>query len=673
MLLAFQTLISRAKCHCAKNVDLIGSGLATAVVLAFFIWLGWSGAGLREQMRLETERAVRVAELRGTIFYLNDWLIMSARVAALSGQAIWIERYNKAGPQLTTAIAEAVALATPEVAAELARTTDEASHDLIAMERASIARGASGDRTGAMAMLDSPEFEYLEASYASGMATFGEDSTRLAAMRIASLNKRAWRETSGLALAAVLLIGTIFAAIGYARLRSALKRTDMVARTDILTDLPNRRHLYEDLRAGVTRLKSDGSELALVLLDLDRFKLVNDLHGHAAGDQLLQLVSARLRGVARNSDLIARLGGDEFALILRSGGAADQRRSLHEAAALTAQRIITVLTQPFVLPGGTVVQITVSIGLALAWREGDDADAVVHRADVALYQAKADGCGRFRFFESAMDATSRARALLDSELRQAIAADLIIPNFQPKVDMNGGHLVGFEMLARWPHPTRGMISPAEFIPIAEEIGLIGPMTDRLIRHACRIATTWPPDISLACNISPLQLRDRGLPAMIRAALDDASFPAGRLELEITESALVGDLSLAREILRELKAMGVQLALDDFGTGYSSLRHLQMLPFDTLKIDASFVGAMVNDLESRKIVAAVVGLAQSLGLATVAEGIEETETSALLRSLGCDIGQGWLFGRPVSPEVAGMMITENRQSRMKSTLADCQTA
>jgi EAL domain-containing protein (putative c-di-GMP-specific phosphodiesterase class I) len=200
-----------------------------------------------------------------------------------------------------------------------------------------------------------------------------------------------------------------------------------------------------------------------------------------------------------------------------------------------------------------------------------------------------------------------------------------------------------------------MISPAEFIPIAEDIGLIGPMTDRLLHRACRIAVTWPAELFVACNVSPLQLRDRGLAAMVRAALDDAGLPPHRLELEVTESALVGDLNLARELLNELKASGVRLALDDFGTGYSSLRHLSMLPFDKLKIDAGFVGAMANNLESRKIVAAVVGLGHSLGLITVAEGVEEPETAALLRELGCDVGQGWLFGRPCSAEAAGVLL------------------
>ena len=410
----------------------------------------------------------------------------------------------------------------------------------------------------------------------------------------------------------------------------------------------------------LARMERSGSGVALLLLDLDGFKAVNDAHGHPAGDHLLQLVATRLRSMARAGDLIARLGGDEFALVAPFD-LPDQRRPPSEAAAQLALRIVAAMEQPFDLESGNVVQVGLSIGVALAEADGDNAHAFVRRADVALFRAKTDGRGRFSFFEPSMDAHIQERAALKCELRQAIADDVIIPHFQPLVDMNSERLIGFEMLARWPHPTRGMVSPAEFVPLAEDIGLIGPMTDSLLRKACCVAMTWPPSIFLACNVSLLQLRDQSLPPMVRSALEFAGLPPHRLELEITESALVGDLDLARNILDELKALGIRLALDDFGTGYSSLRHLKMLPFDKLKIDAGFVGAMVGDVESRKIVAAVVGLGQSLGLTTVAEGVEEPETAAMLRHLGCDIGQGWLFGRPGSAEAVSVLLQRHRTS------------
>ncbi len=632
------------------------SALAVAAALGFLVWLGWTGTGTRDAMQLATQRAVRVAELRGTFAYLDEWLTMSAHMAAASGEARWVIRYKEAGPQLTAAIAEAAALATPEVSAALGRTTDEASAGLIKMQRASFALAAAGDRAGAKSLLDSPEFAYLKAVYASGIEAFGQDLENLAVTRAKTLNDRAWIEISGLALGAVFLVAAVVATSGHARLRVALAHTEATARTDALTGLPNRRRLYEKLQAMLSRMEQNGSGVALLLLDLDRFKVVNDVHGHPAGDQLLQLVAARLRTVARTGDLIARLGGDEFALLAPFDAPA-QTRPPGEAAAQLARRIVTALEQPFELSGRITVQIGVTIGVALAQSGHEGVDALMHRADVALYRAKADGRGRFYLFEPSMDASIQLRALLESDLRHAIANDLIIPHFQPLVDIETERLIGFEMLARWPHPTRGMISPAEFIPIAEDIGLIGPLTDLLLRKACHVAMTWPPELLLACNVSPFQLRDRELPAMIRAVLDNAGFPPQRLELEITESALVGDIDLARELLNELKALGVRLALDDFGTGYSSLQHLNMLPFDKIKIDAGFVGAMSSNVESRKIVAAVVGLGHSLGLITVAEGVEDPKTAELLRDLGCDVGQGWLYGRPCSAEAVNALLSE----------------
>ena len=658
MSVILHTLISGIKRSTGRSALRGVSTLAVALALGLLLWLGWSGTGTRDDMRLAAQQAVRVAELRGTFAYLDEWLTMSAYMAASSGEPRWVARYDEAGPQLAAAIAEAVALATPRVSAALAATTDEASSGLIQMERASFAQAAAGDREGARSLLDGPEFAYLKAVYASGIEVFGQDLETLATSRAKMLNDRAWMETAGLALGAVFLVAAVIAVRGHAQLRQALACTEAVARTDALTDLPNRRRLYEELKAMLPSAERSGSGTALLLLDLDRFKVINDVHGHPSGDRLLQIVAARLRGLARPSDLVARLGGDEFALVALLGSPAQQ--CMHsEAAAQIARRIVTALETPFELANGTIVQIGVSIGLALAQSEGESADALVRRADMALYRAKADGRGRFCFFEPCMDAHIQARASLEGELRQAVANDLIIPHFQPLVDMSTERLIGFEMLARWPHPIRGMVSPAEFIPIAEDTGLIGPMTDCLLRRACCIAMTWPPDILLACNVSPLQLRDRGLPAMVRAALDHSGLPPHRLELEITESALVGDLDLARDLLNELKALGVRLALDDFGTGYSSLRHLNMLPFDKLKIDAGFVGAMASNMESRKIVAAVVGLGHSLGMVTVAEGVEEPETAALLRDLGCDIGQGWLFGRPGPAAAASTLLQRSR--------------
>lgn len=465
------------------------SALILAAALGILFWLGWTGTGTRDATLLAAQRAVRVAELRGTFAYYDEWLTMSARMAVVSGEPRWIDRFDEAGPKLAAAIAEAVALATPEVSMALAKTTDEANSGLIAMERAAFKLAAAGDRDGAASLLDGPEFAYLEAVYASGIEAFGNDLETLATARAITLNDRTWMETAGLALSGVFLVAAAFAVKGRARLCTALAFTEAVARTDALTDLPNRRRLYEDLRTALARPDRSGGEVALLLCDLDRFKLINDVHGHPAGDHLLQLVAARLRRLVRPGDLIARLGGDEFALVIEPDAAAQPGLS-SETAAHLARRIITVLEQPFKLPNGAIVQIGVSIGIALA-RSGDGSvDALVRSADIALYRAKADGRSRFHFFNSGLDAHIQQRALLESDLRQAIAQDLLVPHFQPLVDMATERLIGFEMLARWPHPTRGMVPPGEFIPIAEDIGLIGPMTECLLRRACIIAATW---------------------------------------------------------------------------------------------------------------------------------------------------------------------------------------
>lgn len=632
-----------------------------AAVFAFGVlaWLGWSGTGTRNEMRLAERQAVRVAELRGTFAYLDEWLTMSASMAVLTGEARWVSRYEEASPDLTAAIAEAVALSTPEVSAALARTTEEARRGLTQMERAALAMAGRGNRDGARSLLDGPEFAYLKASYASGIEALGQDLMTLAATRTKALGDRAWVEAAGLVLGAVFLLAAAVATRGHLKLRVALAYTATVARTDDLTSLPNRRHLHEVLRGMLARAGQDGDCVAVLLLDLDRFKTVNDVHGHPAGDQLLRLAASRLRTVARTGDFVARLGGDEFALVALISPPR-QPCPAGDLAAQLAQRIIATLQEPFMLSSGTVVRVGVSIGVALSQQvvtqqAVEGVDTLMHRADVALYRAKADGRGRCCFFEPVMDDDVQARALLESELREAVANGHIVPHFQPLVGLANERVVGFELLARWQHPTRGMVPPGEFIPVAEQVGLIGPMTGQLLRRACSIAAKWPDDTFVACNVSPLQLRDQSLPGMVSAALRESGLPPHRLELEITESALVGDLALARGVLNEVKSLGVQLALDDFGTGYSSLHHLKMLPFDKVKIDASFVGAMTRDLGSRKIVSAVIGLGQSLGLTTVAEGVEDQDTAAMLRELGCDVGQGWLFGRPVPADLATKLL------------------
>ena len=624
--------------------------LGAVAVIACIVWVG---AQTRDEWRLASQKSVRVAELRGTIGYLDEWMTMAAQMAAATGEDRWVDRFNEAAPKLDQAIAEAADLATPEIREAMASTTSEAHTDLVAMERRVFALAAGGDVASARALLDGPEFSYLKDVYASGMDVFGQELTSLANTRAAALDQRSWLEAAGLGLGIVLLTATAIASRGRWQLQSALARTEAVARTDALTELPNRRKFYEALEASLSRL-AEGERFALLLIDLDRFKAVNDAHGHLAGDQLLQLAAGRMRQTLRGRDLLARLGGDEFALLLH---VEREGMDLLVEAARVAHRILAVLSEPFAFDGGGTAQVGSSIGIAVA-ELGDSGNEIMLRADAALYRGKSDGRGCIRFFEPGMDAQARERARLEGDLRQAIASGSIVPHFQPLVAMDTGRLVGVEMLARWHHPDRGMVPPSEFIPLAEDLGVIGALTASLLRRACLEVLAWPASVTLACNLSPVELRDAGLPAVIAEVLEQTGFPGERLELEVTESALIGDFSLANTLLDQLKQLGVRLALDDFGTGYASLQSLRAFPFDKLKIDASFVGAMADDAESSKIVSAVIGLCQSLGLTSVAEGVETEETACLLRRLGCDVGQGWLFGRPVPAEKITALIFEH---------------
>ncbi|MCP5433777.1 MAG: EAL domain-containing protein [Alphaproteobacteria bacterium] len=406
---------------------------------------------------------------------------------------------------------------------------------------------------------------------------------------------------------------------------------------DALTGLANRRKLYDAYQV-LREPRPEGRAMAAALvIDLDRFKPINDLYGHGVGDRLLKMVADRISGVLRQGELAARLGGDEFAVIL----AVDEPTQ----ADRPARRILQALEEPFAIDG-LVCRVGASIGIATAGSERVSADELIHRADVALYRAKQAGRNQACFFEQDMNAQLKTRARLELDLRTALTTKAIGPYYQPLVELATGRIRGYEILARWKHPVDGTIPPSVFIPIAEDTGLIGDLTAHIFRQACRDGLALPKHTTLALNISPMQLRDRQLPERLLGILRETGFPPARLEVELTENALVADFESARTILNALKAHGVSIALDDFGTGYSSLHHLRELPFDKLKIDRTFVTSMCDSEESRKIIDAIIGLGRSLGLTTVAEGVETKEEAESLLKLGCTMGQGFLYGVPV---------------------------
>jgi diguanylate cyclase (GGDEF)-like protein len=445
--------------------------------------------------------------------------------------------------------------------------------------------------------------------------------------------------TIAVCMTAALLVGVILALADRRVTATELAAAKDAARQalhDALTGLPNRRHLFETLAERLDRAK--GTKFAVVAADLDRFKPINDLYGHAAGDQLLIKVARYFTDGAGADGFVARLGGDEFVLLLPYSAADDLIAKL---SAIVAQ-----FNNPLQL-GAHQASVGATLGVAIYPVDGDDADLLMRRADVALYRAKDDGRGRFAFFEAGMDARVQERAALERDLRIAIRNDEIIPHFQPLVHLQTGAVNGYEILARWNHPTRGLVEPSHFIQIAGETGMIGELTLNILRRACREALNWPGAPRLSLNIAPAQLRDTSLPQQILSVLAECGFPPARMEVEITEDALVSDFEMAKAILTSFKNLGIRVALDDFGTGYSSLRHLRELPFDALKIDRSFVNSMNDSAEALSIVKTIVQLARNLGLGVTAEGIETALQAQELQALGCDRGQGFYLGRPAA--------------------------
>ncbi|MDF9621001.1 EAL domain-containing protein [Pseudomonas entomophila] len=410
-----------------------------------------------------------------------------------------------------------------------------------------------------------------------------------------------------------------------------------MAHHDALTGLPNRTLFHERLKQALLRGEDDGKLTAALCLDLDNFKNINDTQGHAFGDKLLRALGKRLRRELREHDTLARLGGDEFAVVL-SG--LDSR----EAAHTTAQRLIEAICPPFQIEGHQF-SVGVSIGVATAPDDHDQAEQLLGYADMALYEAKRNGRNRFECFHVELDVAARQRRLVETDLRTALHLGQLELHYQPVVDQQSNSVTGYEALLRWQHPTRGMIMPMDFIPIAEETGLIHEIGARALNLACQEAASWGTEQTVSVNLSAVQFKNAGLVHSVALALADSGLPATRLELEITESVLLGNSEENVRTLRALKDLGVSISLDDFGTGYSSLGYLRSFPFDRIKIDKSFVHDMCESREAMSIVRAITELSNSLMIKTTAEGVESAEQMQRLMAEGCSHFQGYLYGRP----------------------------
>jgi diguanylate cyclase (GGDEF)-like protein/PAS domain S-box-containing protein len=420
--------------------------------------------------------------------------------------------------------------------------------------------------------------------------------------------------------------------------RRSDEKVAFMAHHDLLTGVANRTNFMERLEAAAALLRRHQEPFTVFMLDLDRFKNVNDSLGHPAGDALLKEATRRLKSALREIDALARLGGDEFAVIIQGG-----EDNQEEAAITVANRILDVLIEPYNI-NGNVVSVGTSIGIALAPADGVDPDTLMKKADLALYRTKSEGRNGYRFFDQRMTADADARRQMETELRAALARNELDVHYQPIIDVNTQKLFGLEALVRWNHPTKGYISPAEFIPLAEETGLIHSLGEWVLLKACTEAASWPPHIKVAVNISPVQFRKANLLDVILCVLVDTGLAPERLELEITETTLLEQESEHIVVMRQLKNLGVSISLDDFGTGYSSLSYLTMFPFDKIKIDRSFTKNLTQRADCAAIISSVLALAAGLELPTVAEGIETEQQFEILRASGVQYAQGYLFGK-----------------------------
>ncbi len=448
-----------------------------------------------------------------------------------------------------------------------------------------------------------------------------------------------------------LVIATIAAHKLAEQIDAAKIHLDHMAHHDVLTGLPNRMLLQDRLSQAIELARRQGKQLAVMFMDLDRFKYINDSLGHAVGDQLLQSVTRRLVACVRHSDTVSRQGGDEFVLLLSNIEHA-------EDAALSAQKMLDTIALPHPIDRQEL-QIGASIGISIYPDDGRDVETLIKNADIAMYHAKESGRNNYKFFEADMNARAVQRQLVETGLRRALAQQEFVLFYQPKINLHNGAIVGVEALIRWQHPERGMLQPAQFVPIAEECGLILPIGRWVLREACRQTRAWQQaglaPITVAVNISALEFRAKDFLENVRATLENTGLEPHMLELELTESVLMRDAEATNAVLQALANLGVKLAIDDFGTGYSSLSYLRRFPIDTLKIDQSFVNQMTSNPDDATIVSAVISMGKSLRQRVIAEGVETPAQHAFLLTQHCDEGQGNYFSHPVAADALAALL------------------
>lgn len=570
---------------------------------------------------------------------------VAIRMAISTGQPEWAKRYEQQQTMLTLAVGKILARVPDDIGRNYKAKVLSANMKLTEAELRALGYLRSGKQQEAYAVLSSAPYAANRRAIAQASEELVNNLRLDADRKLQTIQWRSWTMLGSLILATVIFFVMIWRRLksdmgkseaAYALAEARLQR---LASHDALTGLPNRQRLIDELQQLLIRSERSGQHIAVIALDLDRFRPINDEFGHDVGDQVLREVGRRIAAGVRQDELAGRLGADEFVIAITCWGNRD-------APILVARRIIQEISAPLDLEGLTL-EVGATAGIAFWPDDSALPDELLRKADIALARAKAESRGDVRCFQPAMDAELRERSRLQTELKLGIAEGQIVPYFQPVVDLGTGAILGFEVLARWEHPTRGIISPVNFISFAEDAGLIGDLTFAVMRSALRAAKSWPDHLTIAVNISQKQLHDPWLAEKLLAVLAECDFPAHRFEVEVTENALASDIRMAKYILHSLKSHGVCISLDDFGTGYSCLGHLAQLPVDKIKIDRSFTRTMGDQAQSATIVKSILGLGRSLGLPVIAEGIETAHDAAQLLDMGCVTAQGYYFSPPVA--------------------------
>ena len=624
----------------AVAIALACTALLTTALLAERLWSS-------SQLERAGDRHAQANRLAGEIRLVEQELIEAAQSAVMTGEPIWIERYDRLAATLTQKVDHASLLVPIHVAQGYREKTAEAAAEIAQMRASAIRALQSGALDAAQSLLKGER--YTSRSQLIRKATEELTASSLAATQaqLGTLRNRSYGVS---ALALLLTLGGGF--VRWRRLSTGLKesrgslldaevRVQRLAASDLLTGLDNRAALHDAMQGRLSRAVTNSSTVAALMVDLDRFKPVNDRNGHMVGDLVLKEVARRLGRCLRQTDLRARYGGDEFVIVIDEGEG-------YRTARAAAERIIETLSEPMVF-GDLTISIGASVGIARFPQDAGSDDELIRKADSALYRAKKAGPNGICAYDAKLDEALSERATLEVALREGIATGQLVPYYQPIVNLAKRNVVSLELLCRWRHPERGLLTPDKFIELAEDSGLIGPLTLSLLNQACRDMLRFPPHWRLSFNVAPQQIQDENLVPQLMAVLQENRVPAHRLDVELTETALVNDTARAREVILALKRAGMTVTLDDFGTGYSSLSYLAEMTFDKIKIDRSFVRTLRERPESTKIVDAILGLSRSLGVDTVAEGVETEEQARLLQELGCKNGQGYLFGRPVRSE------------------------